>query len=242
MVTELTPTRQEILGLLKRHGEMTVKALAEQMGITTMGVRQHLSSLEADGLLRCRLQRQKIGRPRQLFTLTEDAQELFPKGYSPLVLSILVEIEDLDGPEKVKELLRRRYKRLGEEYLKRMDGMGKDQRFSVLAEFRDRDGYMCDSSIVDDGKREIVEHNCPISDVARKYPEICQFEKELFERVLGTGLVRVQHLTAGDRACSYREAAAADVVEAPSGEALNHEALNSEAPNGQASAAGTGDG
>ena len=237
MAMELTPTRQEILGLLKRHGEMTVKALSEQMGITTMGVRQHLSTLEADGLLRSRLQRQKIGRPRQLFTLTEDAQELFPKGYSPLVLSILNEIDDLEGPEKVKELLRRRYKRLGDEYLKRMEGMDRDQRFSLLAEFRDKDGYMCESTVVDDGKRELVEHNCPISDVARKYPEICQFEKDLFERVLGTGLVRQQHLTDGDRACSYREAAAGEVDEALSGEAPT-----GVTPNGQAPAAGTAEG
>ena len=237
MAMELTPTRQEILGLLKRHGEMTVKALSEQMGITTMGVRQHLSGLEADGLLRSRLQRQKIGRPRQLFTLTEDAQELFPKGYSPLVLSILNEIDDLEGPEKVKELLRRRYKRLGDEYLKRMEGMDRDQRFSLLAEFRDKDGYMCESTVVDDGKRELVEHNCPISDVARKYPEICQFEKDLFERVLGTGLVRQQHLTDGDRACSYREAAAGE-----GDEALSGETPTGATPNGQAPAAGTAEG
>ena len=35
-------THEQILALLKKHGKLTLKDFAEQLGLTTMGVRQHL--------------------------------------------------------------------------------------------------------------------------------------------------------------------------------------------------------
>ena len=48
-------TRQEILDLLRRRGQMTAAELSESLGIGAVGVRQHIALLERDGLVqRCR--------------------------------------------------------------------------------------------------------------------------------------------------------------------------------------------
>jgi DeoR/GlpR family transcriptional regulator of sugar metabolism len=55
MATELVPPelrRDQILALLQRHGQMTVKACAEQLGVSEVTIRSDFALLERDGLLR----------------------------------------------------------------------------------------------------------------------------------------------------------------------------------------------
>ena len=59
MPTQHESTRRQILALLKRRGEMTTAQLAEVIGITSMGVRQHLNGLERDDLVTIVVARQK---------------------------------------------------------------------------------------------------------------------------------------------------------------------------------------
>ena len=42
-------TTDKIIQLLKLHGPLTAKTLAEELALTTMGVRQHLQALEDMG-------------------------------------------------------------------------------------------------------------------------------------------------------------------------------------------------
>ena len=49
-----------------------------------------------------------------------------------------------------------------------------------------------------------MEHHCPLSDLARQHPEVCDYELELFKRVLGEpNLRRVCHIGSGGHACVY---------------------------------------
>jgi predicted ArsR family transcriptional regulator len=50
----------------------------------------------------------------------------------------------------------------------------------------------------------LSEHNCPIYDVAVRFPKACQCEQELFERVLNVTLKRENTLVEGASACRYR--------------------------------------
>ena len=44
-------TRQQILDYLRREGRVTVKELDRLLGLTSTGIRQHLTVLERDGLV-----------------------------------------------------------------------------------------------------------------------------------------------------------------------------------------------
>ena len=50
-LSTLAPTRRQILESLKKRGELTTDDLADQLELTTSGVRQHLVALTSDGLV-----------------------------------------------------------------------------------------------------------------------------------------------------------------------------------------------
>ncbi len=51
MNCEMSETRMRILQLLKMRSNMTVNQLKEALNISSMGIRQHLSILEEEGLV-----------------------------------------------------------------------------------------------------------------------------------------------------------------------------------------------
>ena len=78
-------TRQEILALLRRHGQMTAGELSDRLGIGAVGVRQHMALLERDGLVHTAAVRRGVGRPSHLYALTSQAESLFPQPATRLV-------------------------------------------------------------------------------------------------------------------------------------------------------------
>ena len=66
-------TRQEILDHLHREHRGTVKDFAAFLGLTPTGVRQHLTSLERDGLITAREERGRVGRPAFVYADARDA-------------------------------------------------------------------------------------------------------------------------------------------------------------------------
>src|SRR5436305_1563977 len=90
-------SRQEILRLLRRRGGLTAEDLARAVGITAVAVRQHLQVLEAAGLVGSASERRPIGRPRRVYSLTDQADELFPTGYHLLANIILEQLRARDG-------------------------------------------------------------------------------------------------------------------------------------------------
>ena len=68
---DTTTNQDKILYQIKRLGPQTVKSLAENLGVTTMAVRQHLSQLAEDGLVSSQdPELQKRGRPVKSWKLT----------------------------------------------------------------------------------------------------------------------------------------------------------------------------
>ena len=51
MDTNTNDTRTNIVNLLKINGKMTINEVSAQLDMSSMGVRQHLGSLERDGLV-----------------------------------------------------------------------------------------------------------------------------------------------------------------------------------------------
>ena len=77
-------------------------------------------------------------------------------------------------------------------------------RVQELAVIQTAHGYLAGAVVNVDGTIRLQEHNCAIYHIAAGSPAACQAELELFSDVLGADVVREQHITAGDRCCSYR--------------------------------------
>ncbi len=77
----MNDTREQILRLIKARGQTTIAEMADALSISAVSVRHHLSTLQAEGLVRSAEVRRGVGRPHLAYSLTEAAQERFPTKY-----------------------------------------------------------------------------------------------------------------------------------------------------------------
>jgi predicted ArsR family transcriptional regulator len=194
--------RGTILTLLKRSGGMTVPEVARELGISTVAVRKHLASLDGEGLIAESTRVGQRGRPAVVYHVSEAGEALFPQGYHQLVVDLLQDVAILEGEQKLERLFRQRNERLAHTYELRLQGKPLKEAIRELARVRDDDGYM---TSVEESERGIVlaEHNCPIIDVAQRFPQACHCEQQLFERLLGASVRRETTLAEGAAACRY---------------------------------------
>ncbi|GCL70975.1 helix-turn-helix transcriptional regulator [Paenibacillus naphthalenovorans] len=198
-------TRKMILTMLKTKGPLSVSEITRELGITEMAVRRHLNTLERDNLIASELVRQAMGRPMNQYSLTEHAEDLFPKKYQHLTLDLLEELESALGEDKVNLLFERRKQRLIRRYENRMEGKSLVDRVLELSDIQNANGYMVELERKEDGSFLLNEHNCPISQVANQYNHACSCELEMFKSLLGkeARVERMECLAKGGSKCAY---------------------------------------
>lgn len=196
-------TRQQILEYLQRHGRSTVKELGALLGLTSTGIRQHLTVLERDGLVTAREERGRVGRPTLVYSLTERADALFPKSYDLLATVLLEEIRVTEGNERLYDLLHRVAARLVAPYLERVEGKPLAERIQETVHIMQEMGCLVDSQS-QNGEYMIEEYCCPFPKVAQQERAVCALHVD-FVRMLSGGDTRlIQSLLRGERSCSYR--------------------------------------
>ena len=199
----LPPTRREIVQALKKRGELSADDLAEQLGLTTSGVRQQLVGLTSDGLVAHRQVRAGPGRPRHCYHLTPAADALFPRAYSDLTNELLGYAGD-EEPELIERLFEKRRRRRVEGARERLAALDFPAKVAELAQILDEDGYLADFQAQPDGTFLITEHNCAIIGVARRYGQACSSEIGfLREAMPEASIERIQHMIAGAHSCAY---------------------------------------
>jgi len=205
--------RREILVRLRRDGAATPDQLASGIGASRTGVLQQLRALEATGFVSRQTVRHGVGRPRHLYDITAEAQELFPSNYGGLAAGLLSAIDAVGGEALVEQVFIARRRQIGDRVKRELDDLvgataSLSDRVRALAVIQDQQGYLADAILGRDGKIRLREHNCAILDVARGGRAACDAELELFREVLGADVVREQHIASGDRRCIYRIAVA----------------------------------
>lgn len=197
-------TRQSILQLLRRHGEMTAQELSEALGIGAVGIRQHLALLERDVMVRISGLRRNVGRPANVYALTAAAEDRFPKRYDRLALEVIDYMANVGGPAAVDELLTHRRSELERELGAAFVGKERGERVALLAAILADQGYMCEYEQLADGSYLLTEYNCPVDCVARRHPQFCAQEIQLYEDLLGVALTREGTIAEGAHCCRYR--------------------------------------
>ncbi|AIQ12361.1 helix-turn-helix transcriptional regulator [Paenibacillus durus] len=196
-------TRHIIMTLLKMKGPLTIGALAEELGITEMGVRRHVLQLEREGLARNRIVRQAMGRPMHMYSLTERAEDYFPKNYHNLTLELLRELDHTSGTEAVNVLFEGRRRRLLAQYSPMMERRNLEERVAELSAIQNSGGYMAEWDREEDGSFVLREYNCPIRQVAVQYRKACECEQNLFEELLNARVSRSDCMAEGGQCCRY---------------------------------------
>ncbi len=196
-------TRQQILEYMQRHGRATVKELGSLLGLTSTGIRQHLTVLERDGLVEAREERGRVGRPTLVYSLTEQADALFPKQYDDLAGIILEEIRAVDGNERLHHLLGRVAHRLAEPYDDRVAGLDLPGRVRETTRVLEEQGCVVDW-FEEEGDFFIDEYTCPFPKVAAADRAVCALHVDFVRHLTGGDTRLTRSLLRGERSCTYR--------------------------------------
>jgi predicted ArsR family transcriptional regulator len=200
-------TGERILYLLKTKGPQAAGALAQRLHLTAMAVRQHLYRFREEGLVKFSNERRPVGRPAQIWRLTERAATRFPESHAELTLEMISAIRAAFGEEGLNRLLQERTRRQLRDYRERMKsaGSGLLERVRALSEIRSAQGYMSECAARPDGTILLAENHCPICVAADSCQGLCREELSLFREVLGkkTSVERTDHILAGARRCAY---------------------------------------
>jgi len=201
---QLPPTRRRILITMMEHGGMTADELAEELGITPVAVRRHLTNLERDRLVEREQVRRPLGRPNFVYRLTDAAHLLFPNNCDQLANYVLRAIEQYFGEEAVERIFEQRRRELARLYEARVNGESLPVRLEQLTQLREEDGYLAAWEKAQDGTFILHQYHCPIQRVAEVCGAACAQELALFADLLHADVNRREPQVTGDPACSYQ--------------------------------------
>ncbi len=221
--TKTIKTRQAILELLKRQGPQSAQAMAKELAITPMAVRQHLYDLFDQKLVAqgaeaedtrdkaesCIDKRPSAGRPVKRWRLTEEANNLFPDRHADLAVELIASVRSTFGADAMERLIAVRSEQQTAHYRAVLDGAADlGEKLAALARARSDEGYMAEVLKEEDGGYLFVENHCPICAAAKSCTGICAAELSVFQAALGPDirLERTEHLLTGARRCAYRVA------------------------------------
>ena len=200
---QLSSAQRQVFLALKRRGEASADELAEALGITPSGVRQHLAVLRSAGLAVSRHERGRSGRPVDLYRGTDLGETLFAGASGDLSLELLGHIEAED-PELVTRVFERRRRQRVAQAGEQLVGKSLDEKVAILANILDAEGYLADFDKLPDGTYQINLHSCAIWAVASRYGQACTTELEFLRDSLPeTEIERVAHKAAGAYGCGY---------------------------------------
>lgn len=173
--------------------------------ITRNAVRQHLASLENDGLVTPGVSRPSGGRPEQLYVMTEAGKELFPRHYSWFAQLIVESIKREAGVEG----LRARMGAMGSEVAQQLRlqhaGLENQQKkVEKLSELMEQLGYSTKGDKVVDGDLVIEADNCIFHNLAIKNREVCQFDLDLLSSFTDSNVEHQECMASGGNVCRFK--------------------------------------
>ena len=205
-VTPITgkDTREKLLFLLKTRGQMTVDDLSRELDSSGVNVRRHLDSLERDGLVESIVQRRDRGRPVFLFSLTDQADGLFPQAYDVASVEILQQVEEQFGREAVCAVLRGRAEKLIGQIKPQMEGKPLRKKVEEFSRIFNEMGYL--TRVEADSKSDrlsMLVHHCPVLMIARDFPEVCEGDCAVGRESLDAEVKRECSLAEGSSCCRF---------------------------------------
>jgi predicted ArsR family transcriptional regulator len=208
---DLQTTRRQILEVLKRRGQATLRELVQEIGLSPVTLRAHIMVLERDGYVRAKERRGPIGRPFYVYYLTSKAQNLFPQAYDFLCSLTFEALKATANDEVVGLFLRNMARAWADLYKDRLQGKNLEERVAEAARIRDEEGAMASWQKVDGGYVIRLQH-CPLYCVARDHRETCSVELLSLQEMVGAPLERVEWLQEGGSGCTYFVAAPQEVA------------------------------
>ena len=199
-------TRGAIIQLLLKSGPITAGEIGDQLGISAAGVRRHLDALleagEAQSNAAAAWQHHGRGRPARRYRLTAAGRAKLGHAYDDLAAAAMRQLREIGGDEAVRTFARRRIDTILSGVTEGSDDV--ESTVDRVAGALTKAGYAATATQVSGPLHgiELCQHHCPVSHVAKEFPELCETEREAFADVLGTHVQRLATIVNGDCACT----------------------------------------
>ena len=195
-------TRGKIVSELRRRGSASATDLARSLGLSPNAVRQQLMVLERDALVAETSVRRGPTKPTYEFSLTHDAEKLFPQAYDKMLTAVLRELRAQFGAVGVKRVFDGLSQRAVERARLAVTASDPEQRVAQLTEMLRKSGVVAEYSLIEGGF-ELHEHNCPYSSAAKEHPEVCRVIHDVMDETLGGQHSQTESLAHGGKECRF---------------------------------------
>jgi predicted ArsR family transcriptional regulator len=195
-------TRGKIVAQLRRRGSASAADLAHEFGLSPNAVRQQLVVLERDGLVLEKPVRRGPTKPTLEFSLTGEADKLFPQAYDKMLDAVLREVRDQFGAPAVERIFDGLSRRAVERARQKITAQEPEQRVAQLTEMLRENGVVAEYSLIDGGFA-LHEHNCPYLGVVKEHPEVCQVIHHVIDGTIGGEHVQTESLAQGGKQCRF---------------------------------------
>jgi len=195
-------TREKILQSLMRSPGSTIQELADAVGINPISVRHHITSLQMAGLIRAEEERHGVGRPRQVYSLTEDGLEHFPTRYLRLTSRLLTQMKEKLPEAVVSEMFTQVATDLADRHEAQFKNMNIEERLDTMKELLAEEGFVVEWEKKGD-TYHIHEITCPYLQVGQNHPEVCTVDQTLISRMLALPAEKIQCILSGAAHCTH---------------------------------------
>ena len=195
-------TRGKIVSELRRRGSASATDLARTFGLSPNAIRQQLMVLERDGLVAETPVRRGPTKPTYEFSLTNDADKLFPQAYDKMLTAVLREVRSQFGSAGIEQVFNGLSRRAIERARATVTASGPEEKVAQLADMLRKSGVVAEYDLIDGGFA-LHEHNCPYSNTAKEHPEVCQVIHHVIDETLGGEHVQTESLARGGRECRF---------------------------------------
>jgi len=203
-IIHMTGTRDLVLRTLLTQPRCTISDLAEKVGISPISIRHHIASLEAEGLINSEDERHGVGRPRQVFFLTDTGIEQFPTRYVRLTVRLLEHLKETMPEAMINNLFARMAEDLARDLSNgtELKNLSMKERLNLVKDLLRREGFNIEWEQLDDGYK-IYEASCPYYYIGQNHPEVCAVDQILISTVLSVPAEKVKCILNGDSNCTY---------------------------------------
>lgn len=189
----LNPLRADIIELLKVSNGLPVRDIADTLGSSYMGVKQHCQALVKLGLAKkWRIPRgNAAGRPQIRYQLTAKADDLFPDATVELTLAVLAAATKDLGPSGPEKLLFRYFADLRERWGKKMRGAKSlVEKCTLLTDLRKQHGVISKCEFDPEMGFRIEEYHNAMDEIFVTYPTARAMETRMLSDLVGTTVRR----------------------------------------------------
>ena len=195
-------TRGKIVAELRTRQTASAADLAAVFGLSPNAVRQQLVLLERDGLVVEKSVRRGPTKPTLEFSLTREADKLFPQQYDKMLGAVLREVKERYGAPGVEEIFENIARRAVDKTRIRLTATDTEGKLAQLTEVLREGGVSAEYNLIDGGFM-LTEHNCPYSGVVAEHPEVCSVIHHVLDETIGGEHRQVESLARGGKSCKF---------------------------------------